>query len=311
MDRAEIILGSFKIKMGSLLYSTRINAEDWINSDYGELDSNTANAAWNNINSGDFSATGPILFKATIGTATSAFVIDKIRIRLRKTAAETGTIRLQIQGLYAEINIADLADTFAWITIEGSDLKGRKTMAAGDLNLFLYSPEGGIFWVDYVSTAGLASTTTFWETAASIGQIGGSYDVWTAASGIQCELYGGTWDISLCTFDEYLRKVGVNASTESKEVEFARDACKQAECTLNTRTKKNWSDIYSTLSEDLKEILNRIVSNIAAMEGINADMSGFTSRLEATSMIDYLRWGTEKLINELKKADLKNFIESG
>jgi len=310
MDRAEIILGSFKIKMGSLLYSTRINAEDWINSDYGELDSNTANAAWDNINTGDYSGSGPTLFQIIMGVAESSFVIDKIRIRLRKTAAETGTIRLDIGGLYAEINIADLEENFTWITLEGSDLKGTRTMPAGYLYLTLYSPEGGIFWVDYVSTAGLGSSTTFWETNIKIAQVG-DYENFTAASAIQCELYGGTWDISLCTFDEYLRKVGVNASTESKEVEFARDACKQAECTLNARTKKNWSNIYSTISEDLKEILNRIVSNIAAMEGINADMSGFTSRLEATSMIDYLRWGTEKLINELKKDDLKNFIESG
>jgi hypothetical protein len=292
--------------MGSVILQKRIGAEDIINGDYGALDSNTADAAWNNINEGNFSSTGPITISIPVTTlgAGVSYAVDEIRLRLKKTAEQTGTITVQLNSMYAEIDIEELSTDFEWVSIK--NIEGNRIIS-GDVTLTIHSATGGIFWVDYIANA-LGSATTYWDTIGYALQDTSSGEYFTNASALQFEILGGTWDISLCTYNEYLRKVGVNASDTSKTVEFARDVCKQAECTLNARTKKNWSTIYDSLSDDLKEILNRIVSNLAAMEGINADMSGFSSRLEATSMIDYLRWGTEKLTNELKKEDLKNFI---
>lgn len=281
-----------------------MNATDWVNNYYGELDSNTSSTNWTDINSGDFKDTGPILLRINCGTAAESFALDKIRIKIRKQAGATGTVRIEVNDAYAELDISTLKETMTWEDI--TDIKGDRTIQAGTIYLTIYSPEGAIFWIDYVADA-LSSTTTYWDTDGKIGQ-SGDFDSWADGAAIQTELYGGDWDVTLCKYNEYIRKVGVNASTQSKEVEFARDVCKQAECTLNSRTRRDWTNAYSSLSANVKEILNRIVSNIAAIEGINIDMSGFTSRLEAMGMIENLRWGTEKLTQELKNQNTQEFM---
>lgn len=63
--------------------------------------------------------------------------------------------------------------------------------------------------------------------------------------------------------------------------------CDQAEGTLNASTRRDW--VTDTASAGFSGILDDTVSDIVAMKIINYDMSGYTSRQEATTMLDVLR----------------------
>ena|SRR3990167_3314830 len=90
------------------------------------------------------------------------------------------------------------------------------------------------------------------------------------------------------TTAEVQRKAGANASATSKAEAYVNDFMTQAESYINSATRKNWSDVYSTLNADVKGILKECSSNLAAIYVISYDMSGFTSRIEAEDMINIL-----------------------
>ena len=101
------------------------------------------------------------------------------------------------------------------------------------------------------------------------------------------------------TTAEVQRKVGANASATSNTEAYINDFMTQAESFINVATRYNWSDAYSGLNVDVKGILKEAASNLAAMYVIIYDMSGFTSRTEAETMLDVLRDGAERCIGLL------------
>ena len=111
------------------------------------------------------------------------------------------------------------------------------------------------------------------------------------------------------TTAEVQRKAGANASIVSNTEAYINDFMTQAESTINTMTRFNWSDVYAaTLDVDVKSILKEAASNLAAMYVIQYDMSGFTSRAEAESMITVLRDGFLRNITILKKMKPQTFV---
>ncbi len=101
---------------------------------------------------------------------------------------------------------------------------------------------------------------------------------------------------------EIQQKSGANVNTD-----FNTTAMENAElrgiAKLNLISKHNWVDAVPT-SADVKAILSDYVSSFVAIEAINFDMSGYTSRAEAKAMIDVLRDGmlTNQSILRDKKA---------
>lgn len=91
------------------------------------------------------------------------------------------------------------------------------------------------------------------------------------------------------TTAEVQRKAGANASSVSNTEAYINDFMTQAESRINNITRFNWSDAYSTLNADTRGILKEAASNLAAMYVIMYDMSGFTSRIEAEDMVNFLR----------------------
>lgn len=247
---------------------------------------------------------------------TKKWIITKISIYIKKKEGATGKVLLRMgEHIISEVDFNDITTSYSWVdfTITG---KGLYNTGETKNYIFLES-RTGIFYIPILNSygdnmdnyTGGSGTLEIGEEGIETVEAVSMEGFENFINGFAYKIYGDIWEIKLCTYNEYLRKVGVNASEEAKEIDLARDICKQAECTLNARTKVNWSAIYEDINDDLKEVLNRVVSNIAAMEGINYDMSGFSSRLEAVSMIDYLRWGTEKIINELKKVDIQKFLK--
>src|SRR3990167_5323131 len=90
------------------------------------------------------------------------------------------------------------------------------------------------------------------------------------------------------TTAEVQRKAGNGASATSKAEAYVNDYMTQIESFINCVTRKNWSDAYAGLNVDVKGILKECASNLAAIYVIQFDMSGFTSRVEAETMINTL-----------------------
>ena len=110
------------------------------------------------------------------------------------------------------------------------------------------------------------------------------------------------------TTAEVQRKAGANASATSNAEAYINDFMTQAESLINVMSGYNWSDAYSGLDADVKGILKLAASNIAAMYVINYDLSGFTTRIEAETMLDVLRDGAVKAIDLLKERAKVDFI---
>ena len=110
------------------------------------------------------------------------------------------------------------------------------------------------------------------------------------------------------TTAEVERKAGANVSSVSKAEAYINDYMTQAESEINVVTGFNWSDAFSGLNTDVKGILKQAASNLAAMYAIQYDMSGFTSRFEAETMLDVLRDAYLRSISILRQVVKRDFV---
>ena len=111
------------------------------------------------------------------------------------------------------------------------------------------------------------------------------------------------------TTAEVSRKAGANASATSNSETYINDFMTQVESYINAYTRVNYSDSYSGLDVDVKGLLKEVASNLAAIYVIQYDMSGFTSRSEAESMIDTLRDGAMRGLALLRDKKHTDFID--
>ena len=104
-------------------------------------------------------------------------------------------------------------------------------------------------------------------------------------------------------------RAGVNANATSK-AEAATDIyVLSIESMINARSRKNWSDLFTAgLNADVGGILTHTGACWCAMLVINSDMSGFTSRTEAQTMLDFLNNEVNKGIAFLKEISTQTFI---
>jgi len=110
------------------------------------------------------------------------------------------------------------------------------------------------------------------------------------------------------TTEEVQFKAGANASATSNVELYINSFIAQAESTINVATRYNWSDVYAALDTDVKGILKEAASNLAAIYVIQFDMSGFTTRGEAESMVNILRDGALRAISILKDIKAQTFV---
>jgi hypothetical protein len=113
-----------------------------------------------------------------------------------------------------------------------------------------------------------------------------------------------------CTTLEVQYKAGANASIVSNTEAYINSYVAQAESFINTACRYNFSDVYTNLNADVKGILKEIASCLAAMNVIQYDMSGFTSRTEAQTMLDVLRDRAVTCLEILKDRNKVDFVRS-
>lgn len=83
----------------------------------------------------------------------------------------------------------------------------------------------------------------------------------------------------------------------------------RAESIINCFTRRNWSDDFAGLNVDVKQILSDFCSSFVAIEAISYDMSGYTSRGEAESIITVLRDGMLRNMQILRDKNTETFID--
>lgn len=117
-----------------------------------------------------------------------------------------------------------------------------------------------------------------------------------------------TW--TLCTSGAIIVKAGANAnSTAVASSAILAQFQEQAEAIICTNSNFNWVDKYSSLNDDVKGILQDATSNLAAMYLVSYDMSGYTSRGEATNIIDLLNYRLTGDLKFLEDQTKKDFIK--
>jgi len=82
----------------------------------------------------------------------------------------------------------------------------------------------------------------------------------------------------------------------------------RAESMCNIIGRHNFSDTFTTLNVDVKQLLSDICSSFVAIEAICYDMSGYTSRTEAENMINVLRDGMLRNLSILRDQKAVTFI---
>ena len=104
-------------------------------------------------------------------------------------------------------------------------------------------------------------------------------------------------------------KAGANANaTITADAGQMTALINQAEGVISTNSRVDWVDGYAGLSANYKLILDEVASNLAAMYVIQYDMSGFTSRYEAETMLDVLNNGVNRGMSLLRPQPQKDFV---
>ena len=112
-----------------------------------------------------------------------------------------------------------------------------------------------------------------------------------------------------CTTAQVEQKAGAGASEVSITDPYTNDYVAQAESVINTVCRYNFSDVYATLNDDVKMILQQIASDLAAIYVISYDMSGYSSRIEAEDMINILRDSSLRGLSLLRDKKPQEFIK--
>jgi len=111
---------------------------------------------------------------------------------------------------------------------------------------------------------------------------------------------------TLCASEAAIRKAGLNAnSTIIASGAALTDWSNQAEAWINTETREDWVAGYATVNTNFQEVLGDVCSSKIAINIINYDMSGFTSRAEAQTMLDVNSDIVRKGIGFLKEQEIK------
>ena len=110
----------------------------------------------------------------------------------------------------------------------------------------------------------------------------------------------------LCSSEAIIAKAGanVNATAVSSNA-LLSEYYDQAEGAINTETRFDWTDNYTKIGTNFVEVLAEVCSSIAANKLIAYDMSGYTSRFEAQTMLDVNRDTARIGIAVLKDSKVK------
>ena len=111
---------------------------------------------------------------------------------------------------------------------------------------------------------------------------------------------------TLCDSGAVKFKAGTNAnSTLTDNPTQMTQFINQAEGDIAGDTAIDWVSEYAGVSANFKQLIEGAVASKAAIAVINYDMSGYTSRQEALTMLN-VNWATyDRAVRELKEVKIK------
>lgn len=134
--------------------------------------------------------------------------------------------------------------------------------------------------------------------------------VWTNVTDTDLlfQVNGGSIEQTMATVGDVIGKAGANANSTALSPILITNWIKLAESKLNLLTRKNWTDIYSSLNEDVKFAINDAVSTFAAIYVINYGEANDGFTLESQRKVENLRVLGNELVRELKDLDIQEFV---
>jgi len=110
---------------------------------------------------------------------------------------------------------------------------------------------------------------------------------------------------------DILLRVGTNASATVKAAGWFDSIILDVEAFINCISRYDWSteDAATTITASVRGILIDTGACLAAIEGISWDMSGYTSRAEAESMVTILRDIAMRNLSILRDLKTQTFIQ--
>ena len=106
---------------------------------------------------------------------------------------------------------------------------------------------------------------------------------------------------TLCTSGAIIFKAGANASSAATTSgAMLADFCDEAEGQFCFRTRFDWVANWADVGANFKPAIADAVSDLAAMKVMNYDMSGYTSRQEAGTMLDILNNNSTQIVTDAK-----------
>ncbi len=112
-----------------------------------------------------------------------------------------------------------------------------------------------------------------------------------------------------CTSAAIIAKAGINCNQYAATSQsILAGFCDYADALIDTSSRYNFSGAYSTIAVNIKPILTDTASSLAAINLIAYDMSGYTSRGEAESMITILRDGALRNLAILRDKKVQDFM---
>jgi predicted transcriptional regulator len=115
------------------------------------------------------------------------------------------------------------------------------------------------------------------------------------------------------TSSEIITRAGKNYDSTTVTEAKINELCLEAESLINCITRYNWSDWYvgGSVVADTKYILSIAEASWVAMNIIACNMSGYSSRVEAETMLDVQRDQWNKAIELLSDQNVRNFMVTG
>lgn len=116
---------------------------------------------------------------------------------------------------------------------------------------------------------------------------------------------------TLCDSGAVKLKAGANRPTDDTVITGANYTMliNEAEAFINDKTQIDWVAAYAGLATDLKTVLEDFASSHAAIAVISHDMSGYTSRAEAQSMLDVNYARLTDALNIVKEKVASDFMQ--
>ena len=113
---------------------------------------------------------------------------------------------------------------------------------------------------------------------------------------------------TLCTSGSVQLKAGANVSSDLTGANYTT-FINQAEAFLSSISKRDCVDDYAGLTAETKLILEDGASSYAAVSAVAYDMSGFTSRAEAQTILD-VNWAkVQEVLRLLRDHDTTKFLD--